>query len=1158
MSNPIKYSELIAPDSSINDLIKQLEQLLSVYSDTADKIKTEAAGIAASLRTVSGATSEGRKATQQAATDTDRLAKAQRDLAFAESGAAQELARLKEAQREANTIAKLQAQRAAAAEGSYKALSAQYSLNKIILNTMSAAERELTEDGRALVQQTADIYEEMKRLQEATGKHTLNVGNYGQATEKVTLQMGAMIQQLAAMRAAGQQNTAEYQELATKAAQLKDAISDTRAQIKNMASDTSALDSVMGGLSAASGGVAAATGALNLFGAESKDVQEAQRKLQAAIALVNGVTAIQNAVQKQSALMLGLSKIQTAALSKAKAYDRLVTMQGTKATIAATVAQKAFNLVASANPYVLLAVALVTVVGALAAFALGSSSAAKKQERLNELTKAQIEYVKQLGEYYDKLSQRRLKVLQTEQAVARANNKSALDLLDIEERIYDERVRANNAQKDAARDYLRDLNKNIKRQEYLRDLLRTISYNPNITLSYKSENGTTLTKKAENLRDMVQSELDNVTAKIDIVYNIQSEDADLVAERARLDAARLQAERDIADRTVALQRQTEDARFAVIKDSYERERKQRRAAAERTIADIRKDAERDANLTAAQRAAMDARIVAEREKLAQDLQDITNRENAAILAANRAAEDAEIAAMTEGAAKMRRELQTEYTRRIEDLQTRLMTERGLNAEQQDAILRQITEAEKQYAAAAAQLEAEILAERLRMEADALALRLEGVAEGSQQEYELRIAYIQKQRAAEIAANRALTAEKRKDEAAINAKYDAQLLQQSSMREMMRIEAEKRIAESAIALQNISERKKTVARLEAERKRIQQIVTLARAGAIQVSDEELKIYENTLAALEQQIKSAQAGRGGSKISFFDFIGVDMSPEQQELANTMFDSIMQGASYVLDAMAEVAAARLSVAEAAVEAAQKEIDAARTALDEEKALRAAGYANDVATKKKELELAKKNEESALREKERAQKQQRLIDTASQISSLVTAAASIWAQVGVPWIALPLIGVMFASFVASKVMAAKYAREAETYGDGTVELLQGGSHASGNDIDLGVTPSGKRRRAEGGEYFAIVNKRSSRKYRHIVPDVITALNNGTFEEKYGQAYAGAEGLMFNLHEAPNDLRALSDDVRNIREQGEKRIFADAKGNIIMIYKNLKRTVKS
>ena len=167
------------------------------------------------------------------------------------------------------------------------------------------------------------------------------------------------------MRMEGKQNTEEYQNLAQKAATLKDAFKDAQAEVVNMASDTSALNSVLGGLSAAGGGFAAATGAMQLFVGESKDVQEAQRKLQAAIALTNGLTAIQKNLQHQSALMLGISKIQTLALARAQALQA-------KNTIAATIAQKAFNAVANANPYVLLATAVMTVVGAFIAFTAGS------------------------------------------------------------------------------------------------------------------------------------------------------------------------------------------------------------------------------------------------------------------------------------------------------------------------------------------------------------------------------------------------------------------------------------------------------------------------------------------------------------------------------------------------------------------------------------------------------------------------------------------------------------------------------------------------------------------------------------------------------------------------------------------------------------------
>ena len=129
------------------------------------------------------------------------------------------------------------------------------------------------------------------------------------------------------------------------------------------------------------------------------------------------------------------------------------------------------------------------------------------------------------------------------------------------------------------------------------------------------------------------------------------------------------------------------------------------------------------------------------------------------------------------------------------------------------------------------------------------------------------------------------------------------------------------------------------------------------------------------------------------------------------------------------------------------------------------------------------------------------------------------------------------------------------EEYGEGTVELLQGGSHQSGNDIDLGRKRNGTRRRAEGGEFFAVINKRSSRRYRSIIPDVVNSLNNGTFAEKYMTAYNGGDIAVYQDRQA--DLTRLQDDVRLIREQGEQERYVDGNGNTVMKYKNLRRIIR-
>ena len=156
-NNPIKYSDLVKPDDSITKLIAQLDQLSDAYMNTLQNIKSEAITVKAALEGVSGATESGRKTIRGASNDTDKLTRAARDLAFAESENAKRLAELKQAQKEANELNKLTTRLNQSAEGSYNRLSAQYSINKIYLNNMTVEEREATEEGRKLVAETKAI-----------------------------------------------------------------------------------------------------------------------------------------------------------------------------------------------------------------------------------------------------------------------------------------------------------------------------------------------------------------------------------------------------------------------------------------------------------------------------------------------------------------------------------------------------------------------------------------------------------------------------------------------------------------------------------------------------------------------------------------------------------------------------------------------------------------------------------------------------------------------------------------------------------------------------------------------------------------------------------------------------------------------------------------
>ncbi|MBQ2534388.1 MAG: hypothetical protein II546_02900, partial [Prevotella sp.] len=206
------------------------------------------------------------------------------------------------------------------------------------------------------------------------------------------------------------------------------------------------------------------------------------------------------------------------------------------------------------------------------------------------------------------------------------------------------------------------------------------------------------------------------------------------------------------------------------------------------------------------------------------------------------------------------------------------------------------------------------------------------------------------------------------------------------------------------------------------------------------------------------------------------------------------------------------RVEMAQQQVEQANTEVQVAQQALTAEIEAKNAGYASNVEMARKELAMAKENQKKALDEQAKAQKQQLAMQTITQAADLVSASAKIWAQLGFPW-AIPAIAVMWGSFAAAKIKALSMTKgSTEKYGEGTVELLDGGSHQSGNDIDLGRKKDGTRRRAEGGEYFAIINKRSSRKYGRMIPDIVNALNAGTFTEKYMHAFPSADAIAVNV----------------------------------------------
>lgn len=1215
-NNPIKYSDLISPDNSITDLIKQLDELSDTYTNALKNIKAEAIQLAEILKKVSGATEDGRKTTKKAADDAERLARAQRDLAFAESENAKKLAELKLAQQEANQINKLIVKINQSAEGSYNRLSAQYSLNKIYLNNMTKAERENTEEGRKLVAQTKEIYEEMKRLQEATGKFQLNVGNYTEASDAIIAYGDKLKETLGLNSAFGESLLA-----------LGRGGAESKAVFTAIGDGAKALGKTLLGLLSnpvflAIAGIAAAGAAFKWWYDYNAGLVEATRLTQQFTgksgddlkAFRNEVQAVADSFNADFRETL----IATNALSK---------QFGISANEALQLVKDGFLAEGDANGEFLDTlkeypayfkeagisadqfVAIVTQTNKMGIFSDKGVDAIKEANlRLREMTTATAAALDGIGISSEQVQ----KDLQT-------GTKTTFDVIqDVSAKLAELPDNAatvgaaiadifGGPGEDAGLQYLRtlkdistnmdevkgkagvlaqlqeeQLQSQIELQNALSGLFDATGGNfETLTTQAKVFVNQGLTAIIKGVIDVVNYliELYNESVLIRAIWNgivagfkttfdtlgnlfgffIDIVKATGTALKGAFTLDFDDVKKGLSDYAAAygnlVKAQVKDITQNFKEGLDDMQKKIKPITIPVSVGDTPKEPAGNKPVTT-QNPTVTPRGKSDAEKAAEQQAKQIEAAYKKNLEATRKLQDAQLQLETDEWAKRRQQTQYQYSRQIEDLQHQLQTEKDLNETGRQAINATITALEQQQTEALLKIEQDRQLQELALQKESIELRLQAVKKGSEQERQLRMQLLENERQTALLQNQQKPTGQQQDAGAINASFDAKgagIADEYLQAQLQIFDQQQALAQSEFDLLRNSEARKTQFRLQAEKERLQKVLELNQQAANKLSDVEVQTIQNTIKKIDQEIEQSKGEERGTDI--YGLFGLNLDDDQKEAINTSMQ-------YALDALNTFTAARVAAADAAVEQADKEVSAAQSALDAELEARANGYANNVVQAQKELDLAKKNQEKALKEQQKAQKQQAAIQTLQQIGNMVTATALIWSQLGFPF-AIPAIAVMWASFAASKIKAAQLAKQTgetggtETYGDGTVELLEGGSHQSGNDIDLGTKPDGTRRRAEGGEFFAVINKRSSRRFRKIIPDVINSLNNGTFAHKYLKSYSDGDGLTLNVTGQSPDLRNLSDDVREIKEQNRRRVYVDGDGNTIESYKNLKRKIK-
>ena len=183
-------------------------------------------------------------------------------------------------------------------------------------------------------------------------------------------------------------------ELTSKASMFKDAMLDVQQSISESASDTANWDAFQQLVDVSTSALQSFTGVAGLSEESVEGLTRTIAAMQTIGAASNTVIKIGNALQKQSALMLGVRRTQELAAAAAIKLKTAAEVKGKAATVAATAAQKALNTVAKANPYVLLASAVIALGTALVAFAKKSNEATKAEKARKEAAEEAAENVK--------------------------------------------------------------------------------------------------------------------------------------------------------------------------------------------------------------------------------------------------------------------------------------------------------------------------------------------------------------------------------------------------------------------------------------------------------------------------------------------------------------------------------------------------------------------------------------------------------------------------------------------------------------------------------------------------------------------------------------------------------------------------------------------
>lgn len=1196
----IKYSDIIEPDDSIEKLVKQLGELNQSYETMVNAIRAGADRIVHSLKSASGATSEGRKAIDEATASTSRLERAQNELKLALSDTGKQIAWLKAQTSDANRATVEQQRYIQQAISSYDRLKSDLKQTVELYKSLTAAERADSEMGQQLLNDILNLKNQIKALDDQMKPHIQTLSEVEKAEQRLAylqsdegkrlLELKAKIAELTSAR---KQQKATVDPLAQAQEKLAYAQSEENQQLKlystqireaNQIAQLQATiaNSAEGSYNRLSAQYALNKIRLNQMSAAEREAADSGKKLEAETnAIYQQMIKLQEATGNYR---LSVGHYQ-------KTWDGLgiSISQVVRELPAAAVSLNTFFLGISNN--------IPMVVDEI-------NRLRKKNELLRAEGKETVSVTKSIVKSLFSWNTALVVLLTVFSMYGKeiitwidrtfAGRDAAKSFEDALEDLNDELGKGSTGSYGQQIAVLRrlsenwkDLGDNIKAQtQWIKDNEKEFS-KLGITIDSINDANNAFVDNTESVVAAYKAR-----AKAEAALNVVSQQYQklLVAEnKAELEKVR---EYGFFDKTInyfkALWGGISGPDSDLSLETRLKKQRQRNVESLQKDADVlEKEVESYFNVWKFYEDQADALFKEigleeshKEDKKGRTPRDADDRLNNLALAAEKAYQKSRTEIERDENKKRRVEAFASFNQEIADLNDKYSRiQKILNG--QDEKYKKLTESQKETAIKALDdienaiknkqkgltlsldlLNIDVEIQKAEQLLELLELEGEVSKKGSYEELSNSLKRLDVERQIALLKNAQLPEAKRQPTSAINASFDKQKAITVGSFNMSSFDEQQALDEAVFNEVKRSETEITRFKLEQEKARWQEQIRLAEAGGLDWSQAQIDAAKATVKGIDRELSELDdfiknIGKKGLGGTLLEKLGFD---------DDQIDALKDAVNIVIEQLQSIMDAEVELAEQAVEAAEARVEAAQKAYDAEVEARNNGYANNVATAKKELEQEKKNQQEKQKMLQAAQKRQEAMNTVTQASSLVTASANLWSSfssipiVG-PALALAAIATMWTSFAVAKIKAKQVtASQSDEYGEGGLEFLEGGSHASGDDIDLGVKNKKKRRmRAEGGEALAIISKKRTRKYKKILPDVINSLNKGTFEDKYLNAFANSDGLNISLNSNGSvDLSKIENDVRSIRKQSETKYYTLPNGTVVIQHKNVKRIIKN